>query len=51
MMHRDGRVNQVAPKGAEPCEDAIFVRTSKPGVADNVGYQDGGELAGLAHGR
>jgi hypothetical protein len=40
MMHGDGRIDQVAPKGPKPCEDAIFVRASKPGVADNVGHQD-----------
>ena len=50
MMHGDGRVDQVAPEGPKPCEDAIFVRTNKPGVADDVGHQDRGEFPGLAHG-
>jgi hypothetical protein len=50
MMHGDGWVDQIAPKGPKPCEDAIFVRSSKPGVTDNVGDQDRGQLAGLAHG-
>jgi hypothetical protein len=50
MVHGDDWVDQVAPKGAEPCEDAIFVRASKPGVADDVGNQDRGEFPGLAHG-
>src|SRR5215469_11931022 len=31
MMHGDGWVDQVAPKGPKPCEDAIFVRASKAG--------------------
>ena len=50
MMHRDGRVVQIAPKGPKPCEDAIFVGPSKPRVADDVGYQDRRELPCLAHG-
>src|SRR6516165_399246 len=50
MMHGDGRVDQVAPKGPKPCEDTIFIRASKPGVADDVGHQDRREFPGLAHG-
>ena len=50
MMHGDGWVDQIAPKGPKPCEDPIFVRASKPGVADDVGHQDRRKLAGLAHG-
>ena len=49
-MHRDCGVDQVASKGAEPSENSILVRARKPGVADDVGYQDRRELAGLAHG-
>ena len=49
-MHGDGWVDQAAPKGPKPCEDAIFVRASKPGVADDVGYQDRSEFPGVAHG-
>jgi hypothetical protein len=29
VMHCDGGVDQVAPKGPKPCEDAIFVRASR----------------------
>ena len=29
VMHRDGRVDQIAPKGPKPCEDAIFIRARK----------------------
>jgi hypothetical protein len=50
MMHRDGRVDQIAPKGPKPCEDAIFVCASKPGVADDVSDQDRSEFPGLGHG-
>ena len=49
MVHGDCRVDQIATKGPKPCKDAIFVRASKPGVADDVGHQDRRELAGLAH--
>jgi hypothetical protein len=49
-MHRDGRVDQIAPKGPKPCEDSILVRASKPGVADDVGDQDRREFPDLAHG-
>jgi hypothetical protein len=49
MMHGDGRIDQVAPKGAEPSENSILVRASKPGVADDIGHQDRGQFAGLAH--
>jgi hypothetical protein len=30
VMHGDGRVDQIAAKGAEPSENSIFVRASKP---------------------
>jgi hypothetical protein len=40
MMHGDGRVDQIAPEGPKPGEDAILVCARKPGVADNVGDQD-----------
>jgi hypothetical protein len=29
MMHGDGWVDQVAPKGPKPCEDAIFAPASR----------------------
>ena len=50
MMHRDGRIDQIAPKGPEPRERAILVRASKQRVADDVGHQDRGEFACLGHG-
>jgi hypothetical protein len=50
VMHCDCRVDQVAPKGAEPSEDTILVRAREPRVADDVGHQDRGEFPGLAHG-
>ena len=50
VMDGDGRVDQIAPKGPKPCEDAIFVRASKPAVADDVGYQDRRQLPGLTQG-
>jgi hypothetical protein len=50
MMHGDGWVDQVAPKGPKPCKDAIFVRASKPRIPDDIGYQDRREFPGLVHG-
>ena len=50
VMHRDGRVDQVAAKGPKASEDSIFIRTRKPRVADHVGDQDRRELSSLAHG-
>jgi hypothetical protein len=49
-MHGEDRIDQIAPKGPEPSEDAVLVRASKPGVADDVGYQNRGQFPGLAHG-
>ena len=49
MMHGDGWVDQIAAKGPKPCEDAIFVRACKPGVADDVGHQDRGQFPRLGH--
>ena len=49
-MHGEDRIDQVAPKGAEPRENAILVSACKPGVADDVGNQDRGQFPGLAHG-
>ena len=49
VMHRDGRVDQIAAEGSEPREDAILVRAGEPAVADDVGHQDRRELSGLAH--
>src|SRR6516225_7706719 len=39
MMHGDGGVDQVAPKGPEPRERAILVRASKPRITDDVSDQ------------
>ena len=50
VMHRDGRIDQVAAKRPKASEDPVFIRTRKPRVADDVGHQDRRELSGLAHG-
>ncbi len=42
VMHRDGRVDQVAAQGPKASEDSVFIRTRKPRVADDVGHQDRG---------
>jgi hypothetical protein len=48
-MYRDCGIDQVAPEGPEPRENAILVRARKPRVADHVGDQDRSELPDLAH--
>jgi hypothetical protein len=50
VMHGDCRIDQVAPQGPEPGEDAILIRARKPGVADHIGYQERREFPGLGHG-
>jgi hypothetical protein len=50
MMHRDGRVDQVAAKGPKASKNSIFVASGQARVADDVGDQDGGQFSGLAHG-
>jgi hypothetical protein len=49
-MDRDCRVDQIAAQRPQPSENSLFIRASKPGVADDVGYQDRREFAGLTHG-
>ena len=49
VMDGDRWVDQVAAKGSEPSEDAIFVRAGKPAVADDVGHHNRDELAAFAH--
>jgi hypothetical protein len=45
VMGGDGRVDQIAPKGAKPCKDAIFVRTSKPGRVRSDGRLQSSDAA------
>jgi hypothetical protein len=49
-MHGEDRIDQVAVKGPQPHEGAIFVRARKPRTTDYVGHQDRSEFPGLAHG-
>jgi hypothetical protein len=39
VMHRDGRVDQVAAKGPKASEDSILIGSGKPRIADHVGHQ------------
>jgi hypothetical protein len=50
VMHGEDRIDQVAPKGPKPGKDAIFVRASKPRVANDVGHQNRSQFPRLAHG-
>ena len=49
MMDGDRGVDQVAAKRSEPSENAIFVRSSEPAVADDVRHEDRRQLPGFAH--
>ena len=50
VMHGEDRIDQIAPQGAEPSEEAVLVRARKPRVSGDIRYYDRRELAGLAHG-
>ena len=49
MMESDGWVNEVATQRAQPRERALLVGTGEPAIADDIGDQDRGEFARLAH--
>jgi hypothetical protein len=49
MVYGDRGINQIAAKGSEPREDAIFIRAGEPAVADDVGHQDRRELPSFGH--
>ena len=38
VMHRDGRINQVAAKCPEPGKNPILVGSGKPRIADDIGH-------------
>ena len=50
VVHGDGRVDQVAAECPEPRQNPVLVGSGKPGVADDVGDQDRGQLPGFTHG-
>jgi hypothetical protein len=50
MMHRNGGIDQVAPKRTQPRQNPVLVGSGKPRIADDIGYQDCREFPGLAHG-
>ena len=50
MMHRDGRIDQVAAKCPQARQNPVLVGSGKPRIADDVGHQDRRELSSFAHG-
>ena len=50
MVHRDGRVDQVASQRPQPRQNPVLVGSGKPRIADHVGHQDRSQFSGLAHG-
>jgi hypothetical protein len=49
VMHRDGRIDQIAAQRPEPRQDAILVRAGKPAIADHIRAKDRRQFPGLAH--
>jgi hypothetical protein len=45
----DCGINQIAAQRAQPCQNAILVRSCEPAVADNIGNQDRSDLPGFGH--
>jgi hypothetical protein len=37
-MHGDGWIDQVAPKRPHPRQNPVLVGSSKPRIADDIGY-------------
>ena len=50
MMRGDRGVDQIVAQPPQPRQRAIFIRSSQPAVADNIGDQDRCNFPGLAHG-
>ena len=50
VMHRDSRIDQIAPERPKPRQRAIFVGPSEPTVADYIRRQNCREFPGLDHG-
>ena len=49
VVHRDGRVDQVAAQGAQPGKVAVLVGPGQPAEADHVGGEDSREFPALRH--
>jgi hypothetical protein len=48
LAYGKGRINQIASERPQPHKDTILIGTSEPAVSDDIRYQNGGELSGLA---
>jgi hypothetical protein len=48
VMHRNGRINEVASERPQPRQNPVLVGSREPRIADDISDQDGRELAGLA---
>jgi hypothetical protein len=49
VMHRDSRIDQIAPERAKPRQRTIFVGPSEPTVADYIGRQNCRDFPCLGH--
>jgi hypothetical protein len=48
-MYGSRRINQIASKRPQLREDTILIGASQPAISDDIQYQNGDELSGLAH--
>ena len=49
MVHRDGRIDQIAAQRPEPRQDAILVRAREPAVADHIGDENRRDFSRFRH--
>jgi hypothetical protein len=48
-MHGNCRVDQIASQRSKPSQGALFVRSGQSAISDDIGGQDRGQFADLAH--
>jgi hypothetical protein len=51
VMHRDGRVDQIAAERPKPRQNAVLVDAGQPAIANDICNQDRREFSTLAHWR
>jgi hypothetical protein len=49
VVHRDGRINQIAAERPQTREGTILVRAGKSAIADNIRRKNSREFPGLGH--
>jgi hypothetical protein len=49
IMYGDGWIDQIAAKGSQTGQNAVFVGAGKPGISDDIRDQDRSNLADSHH--